>query len=497
MLRIVGKIFIILGLILNASGRRIKPFEIGKQLFLSRRVVTETAEFDGGILVDEKGIIESVLTRESVDTLLSGSRESLKVFDGGNLALMAGAIDSHVHVNEPGRTSWEGFVTATQAAAVGGFTTIVDMPLNSIPPTTTVENLKIKASAAKEEIFVDVAFWGGAIPGNEDEYSRMIEAGVVGFKGYLIDSGVTEFPYLETEDIRPLFDALNGTDVVLAFHCELNDSNYKDNYNRNGYYSDPRLYDTYLATRPDQLELDAVSLIAKYIEQYNIHVHVVHVSAQGVIPILEEAREKRIQSGSTLWRGGVTAETCHHYLTISSEQIPPGHTEYKCSPPIRNQTNKDKLWQYIKENRFDLIASDHSPSVSSLKGPNFLTAWGGISSIQFGVSLFWTEAKARGFKLSTLSRYLSSGPAMLTGLRTKGMLKPGYDADLIYFDPEASFVVTPEIITYKNKISPYMYRVLQGTVVHTFLRGQLIATGGEIVNDPQGELLLNEDLVFD
>ncbi|XP_045484936.1 allantoinase [Pieris rapae] len=487
---------LLLGLIAAAACRGLKQHEVCKQLFLSRRVVTESAEFDGGVLVDENGVIESILTRKSVDALLQSGERTIKVFDGGNLALMAGAVDSHVHVNEPGRTSWEGFVTATQAAAVGGFTTVLDMPLNSIPPTTTLENLRIKAKAAKEEVFVDVGFWGGAIPNNENEYPSMIEAGVVGFKGFLIDSGVPEFPNLKVDDLEKVFAAFNGTEVVLAFHSELNDSNVINNCDGSAFCTEPYLYDTYLATRPAQMELDAVSLIAKYIGEYDVHVHVVHVSAEGVVPILEEAREQRIASGNKRWRGGVTAETCHHYLTLASEQIPPGHTEYKCSPPIRNQANKEKLWQYIKEHRLDLIASDHSPSVSNLKGTNFLTAWGGVSSVQFGVSLFWTEAKARGFSLSAVSRYLSSGPAMMTGLQHKGMLRPGYDADMIYFDPEASFVLTPEIIMYKNKISPYMYRVLQGKVIHTFLRGRLIASEGELIDGPQGELLINENIVF-
>ncbi|VVC99434.1 allantoinase-like [Leptidea sinapis] len=486
---------LLLGLFVGVSCRGITTREVGRQLFLSRRVVTEAAEFDGGVLVGSNGVIESVLTRESIDALLRNGDSSLQVFDGGNLALMAGAVDSHVHVNEPGRTSWEGFVTATRAAAVGGFTTIVDMPLNSIPPTTTLENLKIKAAAAKEEVFVDVAFWGGAVPGNEKEYPRMIEAGVVGFKGYLIDSGVPEFPHLEVEDIGPVFSALDGAAVVLAFHAELNDSRITTDCD-NEYCTDPYLYNTYLATRPEALELDAVSLLVEYIEAYDVHVHIVHVSAEGVIPILEEARQKRLMKGNSRWRGGVTAETCHHYLTLSSEQIPPGHTEYKCSPPIRNITNKEKLWQYIEERRFDLITSDHSPSVASLKGPNFLTAWGGVSSVQFGVSLFWTEAKARGYSLSTLSHFLSAGPAKLTGLQRKGFLRPGYDADLIYFDPDASFVVTPEIIMYKNKISPYMNRVLQGQVVYTFLRGQLVASSGEVFEGPLGELLLSPAVLF-
>ncbi|XP_045785166.1 allantoinase-like [Maniola jurtina] len=488
-------LFIFILLETEISCRGLQTERRARQLFLSRNVVTESLEFDGGVLVDENGKIAGVYTRESINKLLSADDGSLEVIDGGDWALMAGGVDSHVHVNEPGRTTWEGYVTATRAAAAGGFTTIVDMPLNSIPPTTTIENLKIKTSAAKEEAYVDVAFWGGVVPGNEVELQNLVNAGVVGFKGFLIDSGVSEFPNVDTNDLDKIFSTLNGTDTVLAFHAE-----YPITKNNNGSQcegcdsTDPHLYSTYLASRPPEMELEAVSLLAKYIPKYDVHVHVVHVSAAGVVPILEQAREQRILSGSTRWRGGVTAETCHHYLTLSSEQIPPGHSEYKCSPPIRNITNKIKLWEYIRDRRLDLIASDHSPSVADKKTPDFMSAWGGISSVQFGLSLFWTEAKARGYSLSAVSHFLSSGPARLVGLgNQKGSLKPGLDADLVFFDPNASFIVTPDIIVYKNKLCPYMYRVLNGKVMQTYLRGQLIYTDGEVFENPRGQLLVNED----
>ncbi|XP_049867146.1 allantoinase-like isoform X2 [Pectinophora gossypiella] len=400
---------------------------------------------------------------------------------------MAGVVDSHVHVNEPGRTSWEGFVTATRAAAAGGLTTILDMPLNSVPPTTSLKNLKIKAAAAREEVYVDVGFWGGVVPGNEIELHDLIRAGVVGFKCYLIDSGVDEFPYVKPEELPLVLQVLNGTGTVLAFHAELNIGNTTCSS------CNPELYDTYLASRPEEMEIEAVSLIANLLPTTDVHVHVVHVSAAQVIPILEQARKARIEAGSASWRGGVTAETCHHYLTLSSEQIAPGHTEFKCSPPIRNITNKLQLWDYIRDNRLDLIASDHSPSVASLKGSDFMTAWGGVSSHQFGLSLFWTEASARGYGLGTVSHYLSAGPARLAGLQNrKGALRPGLDADLVFFDPNAMFVVTPETIFYKNKISPYMYRPLRGKVVETYLRGQLIFADGKVVENPKGQLLLND-----
>ncbi|KAM3963520.1 allantoinase-like [Aphomia sociella] len=406
---------------------------------------------------------------------------------------MAGIVDSHVHVNAPGRTTWEGYVTATEAAAAGGITTIIDMPLNSIPPTTTLENLKTKASVAKEEVYVDVGFWGGVVPGNELELRQLIEAGVVGFKCFLINSGVTEFPNVTPGDLSNAFAVLNGTGTVLAIHAELSIDNTTAECNTDD-CPDPTLYSTYLASRPDEMEIEAVSFIATYIPKTDVHIHIVHVSSQSVVPILEEARSERIAAGYKGWRGGVTAETCHHYLTLSSEQIPNGHTEFKCSPPIRNNTNKEKLWEYIRENRIDLVTSDHSPSVDDLKGSDFMTAWGGISSLQFGLSLFWTEARSRGYDLTTVSHYLSAGPAHLCGLQEKkGALRPGLDADLIFFDPDAAFVVTPQEIRYKNKISPFMNRVLTGKVMQTYLRGQLIYADGEIIGEPRGELLLNYD----
>ncbi|KAJ8722754.1 hypothetical protein PYW07_003934 [Mythimna separata] len=455
------------GVTCRIIGLTSKPAE--KQLFLSRHVVTETEEFEGGVLVDENGTIEAVLKKDSVDLLLTSERsKDWQLIDGGSWALMAGGVDSHVHVNEPGRTSWEGYVTATEAAAAGGMTTIIDMPLNSIPPTTTLENLKIKAKMAKEEIFVDVGFWGGVVPGNEEELQEMVKAGVVGFKCFLINSGVSEFPYVTPQDLEKALVYLNGSGTVLAFHAEVQIGEESPECTGPS-CPDPVLYDTYLASRPEIMELEAASLIASQLHKTDVHVHVVHVSAEGVVPILEAAREERIKSGYQGWRGGVTAETCNHYLTLSSEQIPAGHSEYKCAPPIRNITNKQKLWEYIRDERLDLVTSDHSPSVADLKGPNFMTAWGGISSVQFDLSLFWTEAKARGFSLRTLTHYLSAGPARLCGLQEKkGSIRPGLDADLIFFDPNASFVVTPEIIRYKNKISPYMNRVLTGKVMQTY-----------------------------
>ncbi|KPJ15053.1 Allantoinase [Papilio machaon] len=461
----------------------------GLQLFLSKRVVTATGEADGGVLV-QNGQIQDILTREQANTFIA-ENEDIKVVDGGDLALMAGVVDSHVHVNEPGRTAWEGFRTATSAAAAGGITTIVDMPLNSIPPTTTLENLKVKASSAQGNVFVDVGFWGGVIVDNQDSLKDLVKAGVVGFKCFLCPSGVDEFPNVEAKDLEKAFAALEGTGSLLAFHAEVQEDN--EEIEKKIFKKDPEEYTTYLESRPPKMELDAISLISSFLNKTNVRVHVVHVSSASVVPLLNKARQQRVAAGNTAWRGGVTAETCHHYLSISAEQIPRGRSEYKCAPPIRDLDNKEKLWQYLLDDKLDMVVSDHSPCTPELKCSNNLEAWGGISSVQFGLSLFWTEASARGLDLTSISKYMCSAPAQLCGIQhRKGALKPGLDADIIFFDPDAQFTVTADIIRHKNKLTPYIGKTLKGVVKKTYLRGELIYAEGELVGEPKGILLLNK-----
>ncbi|XP_075969521.1 allantoinase-like [Anticarsia gemmatalis] len=463
----------------------------GRQLFLSSRLVTDTGVTNGGVLVNEKGTIEKILTKEEADEIVKDNDGKIKVVDGGDLALLAGVVDSHVHVNEPGRTAWEGFRTATSAAAAGGITTIVDMPLNSIPPTTTIENLKTKATSAKGNVYVDVGFWGGVIPGNEDSLRDLVKAGVVGFKCFLCPSGVDEFPNVGPRELEKAFDALEGTGSVLAFHAELEDDHPPTNKKMKK--KDPEEYSTYLESRPSNMELNAVSLIKDFVSKTDVRVHVVHVSSADVVPLLVEARKARAANGHQGWRAGVTAETCHHYLTLSADQIPKGKSEYKCAPPIRDKDNKEKLWDYLLDDKLDLVVSDHSPCTPDLKCSNNLEAWGGISSVQFGLSLFWTNASSRGLDLTSITKYLSSGPAKLCGLQNrKGALKAGLDADLVFFDPDATFVVSTEIIRHKNKLTPYIGKELKGVVKKTYLRGKLVYGDNDTVGEPQGKLLLND-----
>ncbi|XP_063821713.1 allantoinase [Ostrinia nubilalis] len=462
----------------------------GQQLFLSKRIVAEKDILDGGILVNESGIIEKIVNRTEADKIIADNDGKIKVVDGGDLALLAGVVDSHVHVNEPGRTAWEGFRTATNAAAAGGITTIVDMPLNSIPPTTTLKNLKTKASSAKGNIFVDVGFWGGVIPGNQDSLRDLVKAGVVGFKCFLCPSGVDEFPNVEPKDLEKAFEALEGTGSLLAFHAEVEEETAASK--KKIKKKDPEEYETYLESRPSSMEQNAISLVTSFLDSTNVRVHIVHVSSASVVPMLVKARNDRIAAGHSGWRGGVTAETCHHYLTLCADDVPRGRSEYKCAPPIRDKDNKEKLWQYLLEDKLDLVVSDHSPCTPELKCTNNLEAWGGISSVQFGLSLFWTNAVGRGLDLQTVSKYLSSGPAHLCGIQDrKGALKEGLDADLVFFDPDASFVVTSDIIRHKNKLTPYIGKELKGVVKKTYLRGQLIYADGDIVGEPKGTLLLN------
>ncbi|XP_046964716.1 allantoinase-like [Vanessa cardui] len=458
------------------------------QLFLSKRLVTETNIFDGGVLVNDCGVIEDVLNRNDADKLIAELKDRIEVIDGGEWALIAGVVDSHVHVNEPGRTAWEGFRTATNAAAAGGITTIVDMPLNSIPPTTTLENLKIKAESAKGHVYVDVGFWGGVIVGNQNSLRDLVKAGVVGFKCFLCPSGVDEFPNVGPKDLELAFDALEGTGSVLAFHAELEDESCTKTDTTE---EDPEEYKTYLQSRPPKMELNAITLITDFLGKTNVRVHIVHVSSSTVVPLLEKARAARIAAGHDAWRGGVTAETCHHYLTLSADEIPRGHSEYKCAPPIRDINNKEKLWKFLLEDKLDMVVSDHSPCTPELKCSNNLEAWGGISSVQFGLSLFWTQLSARGLDMRSISKYLSVGPAQLCGLQNrKGAIKAGLDADLVFFDPDESFVVTSNIIRHKNKLTPYIGKELKGVVKKTYLRGKLIYADGEVIGQPKGKLLL-------
>jgi len=373
---------------------------------------------------------------------------------------------AHVHLNEPGRADWEGFSTGTKAAASGGVTTVVDMPLNSIPPTTTVENYQAKRIAAQEQCQTDVAFWGGVIPGNQDHLKPLLDAGIKGFKCFLIESGVDDFPCVSKADLEQAMQVLQYTSTVLLFHAELqlDPANFPDEP------ADPTTYSTFLDSRPEKLETDAIALITSLQKKYpDLRCHIVHLSASSALPLIRAVRA----AGMNL-----TVETCFHYLCLSADDIPGGHTEFKCCPPIREATNRNSLWDGLKEGLIDCIVSDHSPCVAELKKleeGDIMKAWGGISTLGLGLSLLWTEGARRGVSIAQIINWTSTKTAEHAGLsHLKGQLRVGLDGDFMIWNPKAEFTVTKESLHFKNKLCPYVGMTLRGSVEETYLRGFLV-----------------------
>ncbi len=435
----------------------------------SRRVVTPQGLRPATVLVRD-GKIEAVEPFES-------SAGTFGLLDAAEKLLMPALVDTHVHVNEPGRAEWEGFETATQAAAAGGVSTLVDMPLNSVPVTTSLRALEAKRRSAQGKCWVDCGFWGGVVPGNRGELEAMIDAGVFGFKAFLIDSGIPEFPAVEERDLREAMPVLARRGVPLLAHAELcgpapiprNSRRYKD----------------YLDSRPKAWENEAVRMLSRLCRETGCRVHVVHLSSAQALESLREAKAEGLP---------MSAETCPHYLCLCAEDVGDGRTEFKCAPPIREAANRERLWEALADGTIDFIVSDHSPCLPELKeleSGDFQRAWGGISSLQWGLPAVWTEARSRGFSAERMAAWMSAAPAAFAGLRSKGAVEVGKDADLVVWDPDASFTADPRGLKHRHRVSPYAGRKFFGVVETTFLRGEKIYERGNLAG-PCGVALRRE-----
>ncbi|QIZ02028.2 allantoinase AllB [Streptomyces sp. S1D4-11] len=394
--------------------------------------------------------------------------------DFGDDVLLPGLVDTHVHVNDPGRTEWEGFWTATRAAAAGGITTLVDMPLNSLPPTTTVEHLRTKQDVARSKAHIDVGFWGGALPDNVKHLRPLHDAGVFGFKAFLSPSGVDEFPELDQEQLARSLAEIAAFDGLLIVHAE--DPHHLAAAPQKG----GRKYADFLASRPRDAEDTAIGNLIAQAERLHARVHVLHLSSSDALPLIAEAKRAGVR---------ITVETCPHYLTLTAEEVPDGASEFKCCPPIREAANQDLLWQALADGTIDCVVTDHSPSTAALKTDDFATAWGGISGLQLSLSAVWTEARKRGHSLEDVVRWMSTRTARLVGLDArKGAIAVGLDADFAVLAPDETFTVDPAALQHRNRVTAYAGRTLSGVVKSTWLRGERIVADGEF-GAPGGELL--------
>jgi allantoinase len=433
--------------------------------FRAPRVVTEDGEVAACVGVRGGRIVTVAPYRADLDA-------NTVVELGAEVVLLPGLVDTHVHVNDPGRAEWEGFDTATRAAAAGGVTTIVDMPLNSLPPTTDLAALEVKRETARGRAHVDVGFWGGLIPGNVADLRGLHDAGVFGFKCFLLPSGVDEFPPVRLDELAGALGALRDYDAMTIVHAE-----------------DPAAverapsphgdrYAGFLASRPAEAENLAVAQVIELARRAGARVHILHLSSSDALAMIASARRDGVR---------VTVETCPHYLTFAAEEIPDRATEFKCCPPIRLAANRELLWRGLAEGIIDCVVSDHSPCTAELKRfdtGDFGAAWGGIASLQLGLPAVWTQARRRGIALTEVVRWMSTRPAELAGMRRKGRIAAGYDADLGVFAPDEAFVVDAARLAHRNPVTPYHGRELVGVVRATWLRGEEVT--GEL---PRGSLL--------
>lgn len=408
-----------------------------------------------------------------------GVPPDVELLEAGDAMVFPGLVDTHVHVNEPGRTDWEGFASATRAAAAGGVTTLLDMPLNCIPPTTTVAGLRAKQSAARDRCAVDTGFLGGLVPGNGAELAPLYSAGVFGFKCFLCPSGVDEFPPMSPGDLNDAAPTLVALDALLMVHAEWPAA--LDH--AAGSSGDPRVYATWLASRPVAAETEAVRFLIDLASESGLRVHVVHVSAPETLELIDAARAKGVR---------MTAETCPHYLSFAAEEIPDGATEYKCAPPIRESLRREGLWDALAGGRLDAVVSDHSPAPAAMRlreEGDFFRAWGGIASLQLRLPAIWTRARARGYPPERLASWLCAGPARVAGLDRKGVIAAGYDADLVLWHPEKELVVNETVLRHRHSTTPWLGRTLAGVVEATYVRGEQVYALGAPDQPTRGRLL--------
>ncbi|TPQ19532.1 allantoinase AllB [Streptomyces sporangiiformans] len=443
----------------------------GELILRSTRVITPEGTRAASVAV-AGGKITAVLPYEA--EVPAGAR----LEDFGDDVLLPGLIDTHVHVNDPGRTEWEGFWTATRAAAAGGITTLIDMPLNSLPPTTTVNHLRTKQEVARPKAHIDVGFWGGALPGNVKDLRPLHDAGVFGFKAFLSPSGVDEFPELDQDQLDRSLAEIAGFGGLLIVHAEDPHHLAAAPQKGGGRYAD------FLASRPRDAEDTAIANLIARAKHLDARVHVLHLSSSDALPLIAEAKREGVR---------LTVETCPHYLTLTAEEVPDGASEFKCCPPIREAANQDLLWQALADGTIDCVVTDHSPSTADLKTDDFATAWGGISGLQLSLSAVWTEARRRGHGLEDVVRWMSQRTARLVGLgERKGAIEAGRDADFAVLAPDETFAVDPAALHHRNPVTAYAGRTLYGVVKSTWLRGERIVSEGEFA-EPAGRLLERND----
>jgi allantoinase len=450
---------------------------VGLHAFLSRRIVTPEGIRAGAVLVEGERFCGVVL----LEQVPAGAIRE----DFGDSALLPGLVDSHVHINEPGRTEWEGFYSATRAAAAGGYTMLVDMPLNCIPTTTNVAALEFKRTAAHGKCRVDWAAWGGVVQNNQEDIEPLAQAGVRGFKCFLVHPGIEEFTMVREPELRSALTHIARTGLPLLVHAELPDPIDAATERLKG--SDWSRYETYLYSRPDEAELSAIQLMLSLCREHGVPLHIVHLATGKALPILRKARA----AGEN-----VTVETCPHYLHLAAETIADGAMQCKCAPPIRGRDNREDLWQGLRDGVIDMVVTDHSPcppAMKRLEEGNFRTAWGGIASLSMALPVMWAEAQARGFSLTDIARWMSQEPARLARCdQRKGRIATGYDADFLVFDTDLEFAVTEDRLHHRHAVSPYLGEKLRGLVRRTYLRGKVVFQDGEFPGDPAGREFKHE-----